>query len=83
MVWVPGQHYDIIYRNFRQEKIFATCYANLLSCVKDCIENMATFTALANIFSANFFCSANVAGLGLEKLLSRETFTCTVMDAVN
>ena len=59
---------------FRQEKIFAnftTCSrwrnflsANFLSCVNDYIEDMATFTALAKIYSIECFCNTKVAGLG-------------------
>ena len=42
------------------------CYANLLSCVNDCIEDMATMTALAK----NYPCmhqNTKVAGLGKIK----------------
>ena len=46
-----------IHKNFCQEKI---------SPMQDCIEDniMATSTALAKIFSMNFFCNTEVAGLG-------------------
>ena len=55
--------------NFRQEKIFVHFYicfyhANFLSCVKEYIEYMATFTALAKIYSSKYFCSTKVTGLG-------------------
>ena len=36
----------------------------LLTCVKDCIEHMATITALAKCFSSKFFCITKEAGLG-------------------
>ena len=39
---------------------------NFLSCVyvNDYIEDMATFTALAKIYSTEYFCNTKVAGLG-------------------
>jgi hypothetical protein len=39
-------------------------HANFLSHVKDYIEDMVTFSALAKIFSTKFFCNTKVAGLG-------------------
>ena len=69
--------YHIIHRNFHQEKILPTSpstligkYFCLLSCVKDCIEDMATFTALVN---TNFFCNTKVAGLG-EIFIQRNVY---------
>ena len=38
--------------------------ANFLSCVTDYIEDMVTFIALAKIYSTEYFCNTNVAGLG-------------------
>ena len=43
-----------------------------LSCVKDCIVDMATFTALAKISSLKNYYNAKIAGLG--KTLSHEDF---------
>ena len=50
---------------------FTTCshwqniyHSNLLSCVNDYIEDIATFTALAKIYSTEYFCNTKVAGLG-------------------
>ena len=37
---------------------------NFLSCVNNYIEDMATFTALAKIYSIEYFCNTNVPGLG-------------------
>ena len=61
--------------NFRQEKIFANftiCshwrnfyHAIFLSCVHDNTEDMATFTALAKIYSTKYFCSTKVSGVGV------------------
>ena len=66
-----------IYRtggNFRQEKFFAnftTCShwrsflsTKFFSCVNDYIEDMVTFTALAKIYSIEYFCNTKVTGLG-------------------
>ena len=62
-----------IAENFHQEKIFAnftTCLhgqnfypANFLSHIDDYTEDMATFTALAKIYSSEYFCNARVAGI--------------------
>ena len=38
--------------------------ANFLPCVNDYIEDMASFTTLAKIYSIEYFCSIKVAGLG-------------------
>ena len=38
--------------------------ANFLSCVNDYIEDMATFTTLAKIYSTEYFCNTKVSGLG-------------------
>ena len=35
-----------------------------MSFVKECIEDMATFTMLAKFFSTKYFCNTKVAGLG-------------------
>ena len=50
---------------------FATCfcwrnfyYENFLSCINDYIEDMATFMALAKIYSTEYFCTTKVAGIG-------------------
>ena len=61
-------------RKFRQEKTFANFAICLhwrnfyreffLSSVNDCIEDMATFTAWAKIYSTKYFCNTEVAGLG-------------------
>ena len=74
---IQAQGNNTIYRiagNFHQEKIFAnfaTCscwsifYLQIfLSCVNDYIEDMATFTTLAKIYSTEYFCNTKVAGLG-------------------
>ena len=55
-----------MHRNIRQEKIFATWpkFYKFLSFIKDCIEDMVTFTMLVKCFSTKFFCSTKVAGLG-------------------
>ena len=55
-----------MHRNICQEKIFATWpkFYKFLSFIKDCIEDMATFTILVKFFSTKFFCSTKVAGLG-------------------
>ena len=37
---------------------------NFLSHVNDYIEDMATFTASAKIYSTEYFCNAKVAGIG-------------------
>ena len=60
--------------NVCQEKIFTnftTCLhwrnfypANFLSRIDDYTEDMATFTALAKIYSSEYFCNARVAGIG-------------------
>ena len=70
---VQGVKYCIC-GNFHQEKIFANfaiCshwqnlyHANFLSCVNDYIEDLATFTALAKIYSIKYFCNTKVSGLG-------------------
>ena len=46
--------------------------ANFLSCINDYTEDMATFTALAKIYSSEYFCNARVAGIG--EILSSEKF---------
>ena len=61
-------------RNFHQDKIFANfatysrwrkfLSANFLSRVNDYIGDMATFTALAKIYSIENFCNTKVSGLG-------------------
>ena len=75
----------VLYRiaeNFHQEKFFAnfaSCLhgrnfypANFLSRIDDYTEDMATFTALAKIYSSEYFCNARVAGIG--ESLSSENF---------
>ena len=42
------------------------------SCVNDYMEDIATFTALAKIYSTEYFCSTKVAGLG--KLFVQQKF---------
>ena len=37
---------------------------NFLSRVNDCINNMATFTTLAKIYSTKYFCNTKVSELG-------------------
>ena len=37
---------------------------NILCCVNEYIEDMATFTALATIYSTEYFCNTKVAELG-------------------
>ena len=63
--------------SFARRKIFAN-FANFaidfigkifyhttfLSCVDDYIEDMATFTTLAKIYSTNYFCNTKVDGPG-------------------
>ena len=39
-------------------------HIKFLSCVKDCIEDMVTLTALAKISTSNFFCNTKVVELG-------------------
>ena len=68
--------------NFYQEKVSPILppaiigeifiFANFLSCVNDYIEDMATFTVLAKIYSTKYFCNTKVSGLG--KILSSENF---------
>ena len=52
---------------------------NFLSCVNDYSENMATFTALVKIYSTEYFCNTEVAGLGKifvqQKVLAIQYFT--------
>ena len=60
-----------------QEKIFTFFTAcsrgqkfypmNLLSCVNDYIEPVATFTAWANIYSTKYFCNSKVAGMFVQQ----------------
>ena len=56
--------------NFRQEKIFTNfttsgnLSVNFLPGVNDYIEDMATFTTLAKIYSPEYFCNTKGAGLG-------------------
>ena len=52
-------------------EIFAICchwqnfyHVNFLSCVNDYVEDMATFTAFAKIYSTKYFCNARVSGVG-------------------
>ena len=45
---------------------------NFLSCVNDYIEDMAIFTALAKIYSTEYFC--NTKELGLVKFLAIRYF---------
>ena len=77
-----------ICRNFRQETIFANfathshwrkfLHTNLLSCIKDYIDDMATFNyRIGEFFSTNFFCNTKVAGLG-EIFYPAKIFTYTV-----
>ena len=49
--------------NFRQFR-HVLLLAKFLSCVNDYVEDMATFTALARIYSTEYFCNTKVAGLG-------------------
>ena len=61
-------------RNIHHEEIFAdftTCLygrnfypVNFLSRIDDYTEDMAIFTALAKIYSSEYFCNARVAGIG-------------------
>ena len=60
-----------IHRNFHQEKFLPSALIDknfitriFLSCVNDYIEDMATFTALAKIYSTKYFCNTKVGGLG-------------------
>ena len=54
--------------NFRQEKNFANFAICSFYCVNffvnDYIEDMATFTAMAKIYSTEYICNTKVAGLG-------------------
>ena len=50
--------------NFYYLLSLAKFLANFLSCVNDYIEDMATFTTLAKIYSTEYFCNTKVAGLG-------------------
>ena len=54
--------------NFRQFRhllsLVKFLYENFLSCINDYIEDMVTFTALAKIYSTEYFCTTKVAGIG-------------------
>ena len=44
--------------------LFRHSLSFFLSCIKDCIEDMETFTVLAKIFSMKIFCNSKMAGFG-------------------
>ena len=57
--------YTEIFANFTMCSYWRNFYRmNFLSCVNDYIEDMVTFTALAKIYSTEYFCNTKVAGLG-------------------
>ena len=57
--------YAEIFANFAICSYWRNFYrTNFLSCVNDYIEDMATFTALAKIYSTEYFCNTKVARLG-------------------
>ena len=61
---------------FHQEKIFTTCshwYCANFYPMLDCIEDMATFIALAKKISANFFCDIKEARL--DKIFIQQKFS--------
>ena len=49
-------------RNFCQFHQYVSC--EFLSCVDDYTEDMVTFTALAKIYSSEYFCNARVVEIG-------------------
>ena len=71
--------------------ILATIYIEIiftrrkffLFCVKDSIEDVATFTALVKnyMYSTKFFCNIKVAGLG--KIFIQRKFSCIQYFALN
>ena len=58
----PGENFCKFRHLLLYDKIFLS--VNFLSCVNDYIEDMATFTALAKIYSIEYFCNTKVSGLG-------------------
>ena len=56
-------------------------HATVLSCVKDCIEDMVTFVTLAKNFSTKYFCNTKVARLG--KIFIQQTFSRIYMYTVS
>ena len=68
--------------------IFAICshwwnfyHANFLSGINDYIEDMATFTAWAKIYSTDYFCNTKVVGLG--EIFVKRKFSRTHMYTVS
>ena len=49
-------------------------HANFLSYVNDYIEDMATFTALAKIYSTKYFCNTKISVLG--EIFVKLKFSC-------
>ena len=54
-------------------------FLDFLSCINDCIEDMATFTALVKVYSTEYFCIARIAVLGNNYFLSSENFGTSVL----
>ena len=58
----PGENFRQFCHVLSLAKFFLS--VNFLSRDNDYIEDMATFTALAKIYSTEYFCNAKVAGIG-------------------
>ena len=66
-LWIVLYMYRIVgnFRQFRHPVLLAKVFIReFLSRVNICIEDMATFTALAKIYSTEYFCNTKVSGLG-------------------
>ena len=59
--FLPGESFHQICHLFSLVKFLSREF--FLSCVNDYIEDMVTFTALAKIYSTEYFCITKVAGL--------------------
>ena len=59
--FLPAENFRQLHHLLSLAKIVSM---NFLSCVNDRIDDMATFTALAKIYSTEYFCNTKVAGLG-------------------
>ena len=64
----PGENFH----QFHHLVLMKFCSVNFLSCVNDCIDYIATFTALAKFIPLNISVIQKVPGLG--EFLSREYF---------
>ena len=66
--------------NFRQfhhlHSLAKILSVNFLPCIDDYIGDMATFTGLEKIYSAEYFCKLSL--LGLAKFCPAKIFGCTV-----